>query len=51
MRKNCDIWMTVYLCSINVVLTSFARYSVNILDYFLKQTNTPIIIVIIKVFH
>ena len=42
--------MTVFICSISLDVTSFARESVYVLDYFLKQTNTPIILGLIKVF-
>lgn len=51
MHKNSEIWMTVYLCSMNLVVTNFARVSIYVLDYSLKQTNAPIILVIIKVFY
>jgi hypothetical protein len=50
MRKNKGRWMTVYFCSINLVVTSFARESVYVLDYISKQTNAPIILVVMKVF-
>jgi len=51
MSKNSEIWMTVYLCSVSLFVTSFARESVYVLDYFSKQTHAPIILVVINVFY
>jgi len=48
MHENSEIWMTVYVFSISLVVTSFARVSVYVLDYSTKETNVPIISVISK---